>query len=448
MKRCSVKPYEGSEKYIFVSYCHKDRRFVFPVIEYLNKAGYRVWFDEGIDPGTEWPEVIANHLNACAACVAFISENSVQSHNCRREINFALMKGKPFLSVFLEEVRLSVGMEMQLSTMQSILGFTYNQRTDRFNAITSTPILRPCLGTPDPNVVISDDSEYDGIDGDLFSSNDEANSSIIEVNSSLIEVNGNIIEVARPYAETTPIEVENEKDEESNESDENDGNEVDGDNEEDTVIMDRYTLLKKGSGEKVEIDKDVFTIGRINCDYTIRDNSKISRKHATIMLKDGRCFVVDNGSKNKTFVNGEAIEPNVEVEVREYDEIAFYDVCFVLETLASEFDSLVEQANNPANNQAVILFRKHTNEEIPINKGVFRIGKKQATCDYIISNNTSISRNHADIVLRDGKCLIVDNGSTNKTFVNKSEIPPKKEVLLNHGDEVKLGNVCFVVKIK
>ena len=51
MKRCATKPYEGQDKYIFVSYCHKDRAYVFPVIEQLTKDGYRVWYDEGIDPG-------------------------------------------------------------------------------------------------------------------------------------------------------------------------------------------------------------------------------------------------------------------------------------------------------------------------------------------------------------------------------------------------------------
>ena len=99
MKRCAAKPYEGQEKYIFVSYCHKDRPYVFPVIEQLAKDGYRVWYDEGIDPGSEWPEIIARHLNGSAICIAFITENSINSHNCRREINFALLKKKYFICI-------------------------------------------------------------------------------------------------------------------------------------------------------------------------------------------------------------------------------------------------------------------------------------------------------------------------------------------------------------
>lgn len=42
MKRCNVKPYEGPESYIFVSYCHKDRHLVFPLVERMARDGYRV----------------------------------------------------------------------------------------------------------------------------------------------------------------------------------------------------------------------------------------------------------------------------------------------------------------------------------------------------------------------------------------------------------------------
>lgn len=42
------KAYEGDEKFIFISYAHKDSETVYPIIEKLNADGYRVWFDDGI----------------------------------------------------------------------------------------------------------------------------------------------------------------------------------------------------------------------------------------------------------------------------------------------------------------------------------------------------------------------------------------------------------------
>ena len=70
--------------------------------------------------GTEWPEVIAQHLNDCALFIAFLSETYIDSFNCKREVDFAVRKRKQFLAVFLEETELSLGLEMQISSVQCV----------------------------------------------------------------------------------------------------------------------------------------------------------------------------------------------------------------------------------------------------------------------------------------------------------------------------------------
>ena len=168
MKRCSVRPYEGEEKYIFVSYCHKDKASVFPIIEQLAKEGYRIWYDEGIDPGSEWPETIASHLDKCSICIAFITENSLNSHNCRREINFALLKKKNFISIVLESVQMSLGMEMQLSATQSIFKFKLPSEEEFYNKLYETKFLSECLGKPDGTVIVSKASDYADLEKEIF----------------------------------------------------------------------------------------------------------------------------------------------------------------------------------------------------------------------------------------------------------------------------------------
>ena len=81
--------YEGKENYIFISYSHKDTEKVLPIMKKLHDLGCRIWYDEGIAPGSEWPEDIAQHLNNSSMVIAFVSPNSMASVNCRREINFA-----------------------------------------------------------------------------------------------------------------------------------------------------------------------------------------------------------------------------------------------------------------------------------------------------------------------------------------------------------------------
>ena len=82
--------YEGKEPYVFVSYAHKDAALVLPVVAGLVESGFRVWYDAGIEAGTEWPEYIAAHLAEAHCVIAFLSPASVASQNCRQEITYAL----------------------------------------------------------------------------------------------------------------------------------------------------------------------------------------------------------------------------------------------------------------------------------------------------------------------------------------------------------------------
>ena len=144
MQKASFVPYEGDEDYIFISYAHKDAAEVLPIMEKLHDEGYRIWYDDGIAPGSEWPEYIAEHLNACSVMLAMISEASIASANCRREVTYALSKSKTFLSVVLRETQMSPGMELQLSAQQSLLKYRYADEEDFYNKLLNSSVLFPC----------------------------------------------------------------------------------------------------------------------------------------------------------------------------------------------------------------------------------------------------------------------------------------------------------------
>ena len=115
-----MQVYEGQEKYIFVSYAHKDSDKVLPIIEALMAQGFRVWYDSGIEAGAEWPEYIGTHLLGCTCVLAFMSNAAAASENCRNEINLACSNKKNLLIAYLEDTALSPGMQLQLGTKQSI----------------------------------------------------------------------------------------------------------------------------------------------------------------------------------------------------------------------------------------------------------------------------------------------------------------------------------------
>lgn len=113
--------YSGREPFVFVSYAHREGALVFEEISYLHQAGYRVWYDEGIDPGNEWPEAVAQALSNAAQFLVFVSPNVVASRNVRNEINFALNRGMPFLAVHLTETELPAGLALRMGDPQALM---------------------------------------------------------------------------------------------------------------------------------------------------------------------------------------------------------------------------------------------------------------------------------------------------------------------------------------
>lgn len=93
------------------------------------------------------------------------------------------------------------------------------------------------------------------------------------------------------------------------------------------------------------------------------------------------------------------------------------------------------------------LIRRKNNEKIPINKPVFRIGKERSYVDYFIGDNTAISRSHANFIIREGQYSVVDTNSTNHTFVNGTMVPSNQEVVVSHGDVIRLANEDFEFRL-
>lgn len=128
-------PYSGTDSYIFISYAHKDKKEVYPIIEKLLNDGFRIWYDDGIDPGTEWDENIAKHIEECGYFIPFISENYLKSSNCKDELNFARDLEKDRFLIYLENVDLPLGMNMRLSRLQNIHKYAYDSFDEFYNKL-------------------------------------------------------------------------------------------------------------------------------------------------------------------------------------------------------------------------------------------------------------------------------------------------------------------------
>ena len=63
--------------------------------------------------------------------------------------------------------------------------------------------------------------------------------------------------------------------------------------------------------------------------------------------------------------------------------------------------------------------------------------------DYVISGNSAVSGNHADIIAWEQRYFVYDHGSTNKTYVNGQAIPAENAVEIVSGTVLRLANESF-----
>ncbi len=128
--RLPYPAYRGDGPYVFVSYAHDDKDRVFQEIRRFNEAGFHVWYDEGISPGNEWSDEIAEALAKCTVFVVILTPTSAPREAVLNEISFALDEGKPLLAIHLEETVLPPGLRLRISRKQAIL--KYNMTDEEY----------------------------------------------------------------------------------------------------------------------------------------------------------------------------------------------------------------------------------------------------------------------------------------------------------------------------
>ena len=111
------KPYNGNEKYIFVSYNHDDADVVYEIISDFHDRGYRLWYDTGISVGDNFVAVLADKIKNCETFLCFLSPRYIESPYCKRELNFALSNHKTVIPIKTESFKLPDSVAFALSAI-------------------------------------------------------------------------------------------------------------------------------------------------------------------------------------------------------------------------------------------------------------------------------------------------------------------------------------------
>ena len=136
--------YNGESDFVFICYSHQDSEAVYQEIKFLNALDVNIWYDEGIRPGAEWTDELANAIRNCKAMLLFVTPRSVQSKHCRDEVQYASKSGKPVIVIYLEATQLPPGLDLTLGSLHAVEKGHHDQ--NRFLELIVEAINQPTAG--------------------------------------------------------------------------------------------------------------------------------------------------------------------------------------------------------------------------------------------------------------------------------------------------------------
>jgi pSer/pThr/pTyr-binding forkhead associated (FHA) protein len=194
-------------------------------------------------------------------------------------------------------------------------------------------------------------------------------------------------------------------------------------------------------------------IGRsFECDYQIIDpNKKVSRLHAEIQLIEENQFIIlDLNSTNGTYVNGHRIPPQTRVNIKSNDQVTLsksyrIDPSSVFNSTYNQEDKTVILGAGHTNQikQVVLDFDKEktqiTQLSVMDERPFIAIGRDVS--NPITINQPKVSKFHCKI-RQLGLYIfeIMDEGSTNGTFVDGIKLEPRVVKQFSSSATVKLAN--------
>ncbi len=140
--------FSENKPYIFFSYAHREAEKSLEIIKKLEDQGYNVWYDEGIEVGTEYSDYIAEHIECCRVFVCVMNENYIASRYCLDEIGYALDNHKEVLIIYEDEIKklnIPAGLKMRTGRHQAVFMNRSRNKDDFYRELFGAAILKPCF---------------------------------------------------------------------------------------------------------------------------------------------------------------------------------------------------------------------------------------------------------------------------------------------------------------
>ena len=213
--------------------------------------------------------------------------------------------------------------------------------------------------------------------------------------------------------------------------------------------------VTEGDSEKqytYQFDQPVVTIGRLKENDIQLPLSTVSGYHAQILQESPNYYLVDRGSINGTYLNGQRMPPAEKKLLTEGDKIRIqiFDIFFtsgmtaqidpgatvqvarqmVMEVLGSWQDQTQERP------RLIVMGGPDNGKQIELTEGKSVLMGRAKDADIVI-DHPSVSRKHAEVVFGWSGAFVKDNDTPNGVYCNDQRITGSYK--LHDRDEIKLG---------
>ena len=197
----------------------------------------------------------------------------------------------------------------------------------------------------------------------------------------------------------------------------------------------------------VLLDKAEFQIGRgDDCDIQLEGDT-VSRYHCKIR-RLGNAFLVEDTSRNGTYVNGERIAAT---QLCDQDQVRVgQNILLIHLSSSTGTASLISKSTTPNLLPYLLELKPHivvkgleAGVTQPFGEERITIGRRAD--NHLVIDADNISRQHLCIERQGEEYLATDMGSSNGTFLNDQRI---QSAALKDGDSLRIGDYTLTVRLR
>lgn len=193
-------------------------------------------------------------------------------------------------------------------------------------------------------------------------------------------------------------------------------------------------------------DHGEYVIGRTDdCDVVL-PSSSVSRRHAKILIDDGRCYIEDLGSANGVIVDGQRVlrrrDLGTASQIRIGDYYLYLEFKHQKRLPNQDVRSTLFIDTGNEHYKLVRINDDFAGEEFSLSEQDNTIGRTDE--NFILLSDSSISRKHAVIHRHGDFYSLSDLGSSNGTELNDKAFQKGERRELSSGDILRFGSVEFL----